>query len=85
MIQLLIKNSIITAFPNPTLGNFEITNLNNLNNVIAAIHDIKGRLVSKKEYNVVNRKITLSLGSEVKGIYSVKLDSNKKIVKIVKY
>ncbi|REE80763.1 putative secreted protein (Por secretion system target) [Lutibacter oceani] len=78
--------SDITAYPNPTTGNFEISFPIKQEQVNVALYTLQSQLISTKTYQVINGKVQISLEGKPSGIYIVKIGlENPKIFKIIKH
>ena len=74
MVSKIVENNI-KLYPNPSNGKFTI-NGENINNII--VTDINGRII--KSINVNSNSININLSDKQKGIYFIKIDSNKNFI-----
>lgn len=63
----------LAAYPNPTLGNFEIEIPTDKTQVKIELYNIAGQLVSNKIYTIENGKAQLNLDGSPSGIYAAKI------------
>lgn len=72
------KNILVKTYPNPFIENvnFQFKNLNK-NKILIQIFDINGKIVHTRKAIVKNNLYSLNLTNLSRGIYLVKLDSNK--------
>ena len=77
--------SDITAYPNPTTGNFEISFPIKQEQVNVALYTYQSQLISSKIYPVTKEKIQISLEGKAAGMYILKIGlENPMIVKMIK-
>jgi Leucine-rich repeat (LRR) protein len=69
-------DGVISAYPNPTLGSFEIEIPTLRKEVVIALYTLNGQLVSNKTYTVENGKAQLSLENQPAGVYLAKIELN---------
>jgi hypothetical protein len=75
----------VTAFPNPTQGDFEIAIPGNRKEVNIDLYNVQMQLVSSKSYKVFNNKVNLTLENKPIGVYIAKVHLEKTVpVKIIK-
>lgn len=75
----------ITAYPNPTSGNFEISFPIEYKQVKVTLFTVQSQLISSKIYPVINGKIQISLERKPSGIYFLEIgEGNYKNIKIIK-
>ncbi|PRZ26505.1 alpha-amylase family glycosyl hydrolase [Flavobacterium granuli] len=67
---------LMTLYPNPTAGIFEITLPGSKDSVEIALYNVASQLISRKVYSVVNAKVELTLASQPEGIYFAKINSD---------
>lgn len=74
----------IVAYPNPTNGNWNISN-KNLSNYSISLYDITGKLIAVTE-NISERNYTIDTSNLKAGIYLAKIisDNNSQSIKLVK-
>ena len=76
----------ITAYPNPTKGNFEISVPFEQKEVTIEIYNMQSQLISVKTYPINYGKVQLNIKNQPLGIYFAKLLLSKPtIVKIIKH
>lgn len=76
---------VISVYPNPTKGSFEIFLPISENEVSIELFTIDSRLISKNTYSVINGKVLLNLEDKPVGVYVMKIYLDIPItVKIVK-
>lgn len=76
---------IITVYPNPTEGLFELIIPLNLNEVEIELYNYNSQLISRGTYTVSNGKVQLDLTNKSTGMYYVKVLSDKSVMlKIIK-
>ena len=73
-------SSVITVFPNPTNGEFYISNASFINLEKVVIYDISGRLISKHDISNTSRIKTIPLNNVSKGMYFVSIYSENAVV-----
>ena len=77
--------TVLTAYPNPTQGRFEIAVPTLEKNVKIYVYNANGQLISVQNYPVVYQKVQLTLENQPAGVYFVKIQSqNQKSIQIVK-
>jgi streptogramin lyase len=64
----------VTAYPNPTSGNFVIELPTTKEKVVIALYALNGTLISNKSYTVENGKVQLTLENQAAGVYIAKVD-----------
>jgi hypothetical protein len=75
----------ITAYPNPTSGDFQFLLPINEGEIFIEIYDIYSQLISSKAYTIESGKVRLSLQNKPIGVYFVKIMSKEQInVKVIK-
>ena len=75
----------ITAYPNPTSGQFDINFPANEDSSKITIYTVDGKLISESYYKVENGKIHLNLENNSSGLYLVKFQSYpEKAIRIIK-
>ncbi|MBL4724647.1 MAG: proprotein convertase P-domain-containing protein [Lutibacter sp.] len=75
----------IVVYPNPTKGNLEISLPVSRKEVVIALYNSTGQLVSKRAYPVVYGKVQLDLTNSPSGLYIAKLALDKPVsLKIIK-
>ena len=75
----------IKAYPNPTSGIFELFIPKALGNISLEIYNIQSRLILSKSYTLTNGKITINIADRPKGVYFVKVNSEKPMfIKLIK-
>lgn len=72
-VTALEVGGILSAYPNPTSGSFEIEIPSNKTEVKIELYNFAGQLVSNKIYNIENGKALLNLESQASGIYAAKI------------
>ncbi|WP_163411328.1 leucine-rich repeat domain-containing protein [Flavobacterium ajazii] len=76
---------IVSAFPNPTTGNFNINIPGKKEEVFIEISSLDGRIISNKKHILENGTAKLTLDNEAKGVYLAKIYLDTiKTVKIIK-
>lgn len=76
---------IVSAFPNPTTGDFYIYIAGKKEEVFIEISSLDGRMISNKKYILENGTAKLTLDNESKGVYIAKIYLDTiKTVKIIK-
>jgi Leucine-rich repeat (LRR) protein len=76
---------IISAFPNPTSGSFNINIPGKKEAVYIEISSLDGRIISNKKYILENGTVQLTLDNEAKGVYVAKIYLDTiKTIKIIK-
>lgn len=76
---------VLSAYPNPTSGSFEIELPGTDREVTIEIYSLDGRVISNKKYTVENGTAQLTLEKESKGVYIAKIHLDTvKNVKIIK-
>ncbi|WP_298767172.1 T9SS type A sorting domain-containing protein [uncultured Polaribacter sp.] len=79
----LLEN--ITAYPNPSKGNFEIFVSSSLKNVDVEIYNIRSQLIEKRAYTVINGKLSVDISNRPSGVYIVKMNIEKPVfLKLIK-
>ena len=80
-----ILGTILSAYPNPTSGTFEIEIPTDKNEVTIELYSFGGQLVSSKKYVVENGTAKLSLENQPSGIYAAKIYlETPEYIKIIK-
>ncbi|NLP57775.1 zinc-dependent metalloprotease family protein [Lutibacter sp. B1] len=75
----------VTAYPNPTNGNFEITLPVSTKEVVIELYNMHSQLISSKKHTVIYGKVQLSLSNQPIGIYIAKIHLDKPVsLKIIK-
>lgn len=83
--KTIALDGYIKAFPNPTVGNFEINVPQSLKSVNVELYNMNSQLISSNSYSAIYGKIQLNLIGKPNGIYMAKINLEKPIVlKIVK-
>ncbi len=67
------ESQILSAYPNPTSGSFEIQIPTNKTEVKIELYNFGGQLISGKTYTIENGKALLNLENQSSGIYAVKV------------
>ncbi|WP_337968084.1 T9SS type A sorting domain-containing protein [uncultured Flavobacterium sp.] len=67
------ESQILSAYPNPTSGSFEIQIPTNKTEVKIELYNFGGQLISGKTYTIENGKALLNLENQASGIYAVKV------------
>lgn len=67
------ESQILSAYPNPTSGSFEIEIPTNKTEVKIELYNFGGQLISGKTYIIENGKAVLNLENQASGIYAVKV------------
>jgi hypothetical protein len=76
---------IVSAYPNPTFGNFEINLPATDKEVTIELYSLDGRLISNKKYNAENGTAQLTLENQPNGTYVAKVHAGSvKNLKIIK-
>jgi len=78
------QRSVISLFPNPTKGSFELAVADKQSEITVSIYDIHSRLVSEKKYNAISGRVEINLDNQPEGMYFVKLDGEAQAYKIIK-
>ncbi|KQX08758.1 T9SS type A sorting domain-containing protein [Flavobacterium sp. Root420] len=68
-----ILGTILSAYPNPTSGSFEIEIPTDKNEVVIELYNFGGQLVSSKTYTIENGTAKLNLENQPSGIYAAKI------------
>jgi Leucine-rich repeat (LRR) protein len=80
-----ILGTILSAYPNPTTGIFEIEIPTDKNEVTIELYNFGGQLVSGKKYVIENGTAKLNLENQPSGIYAAKIYlENPEYIKIIK-
>ena len=80
-----ISGTILSAYPNPTTGIFEIEVPTNKNEVAIELYNFGGQLISSKKYVIENGTAKLSLENQPSGIYAAKIYlETPEYIKIIK-
>ncbi|QOG02970.1 T9SS type A sorting domain-containing protein [Flavobacterium sp. MDT1-60] len=80
-----ILGTVLSAYPNPTKGNFEIEIPTDKNEVVIELYNFGGQLVSRKSYVIENGTAKLSLENQPSGIYAAKIYlETPEYIKIIK-
>ncbi|MGV8945554.1 MAG: alpha-amylase family glycosyl hydrolase [Lutibacter sp.] len=75
----------VFAYPNPTLGAFEITIPSNQTEVVIELYSYLSQLISVKTYPVVYGRVQLNLSNKLTGLYFAKVNLEKPVtLKIIK-
>ena len=75
----------IKAYPNPTSGLFELYIPNTIEAIELEVYNIHSQLITSKVYPVQGGKVQLNLENKPKGIYFVKVISEKPVfIKLIK-
>jgi len=75
----------IVVYPNPTIGNFEISLPGSQKEVMVEVYNSLGQLVSKKDYPVIFGRVQLNLTNSPSGLYIAKLELDSPVIlKIIK-
>ncbi len=81
----IILYDAVKAFPNPTLGEFDLYLPTNNESVDISIFNSEGKKISSSTYQLKNGKVHLNIENEPSGIYFVKINSNPgEVVQIIK-
>jgi len=64
---------VITLYPNPTSGSFEINLPTSRKEVVIDLYTAASQLISKRTYPVENERVQLNLANEPSGVYIVKI------------
>jgi len=84
-VSVLEVGDVLSAYPNPTSGNFEIEIPTSKNEVKIELYNFGGQLVSTKTYNIENGKAQLNLENQPSGIYAAKIYlETPEYIKIIK-
>lgn len=76
---------VVSAFPNPTTGQFEVYLPTNDTTVNIAIYTVDAKLISISNYQIENGKVRLDLENQPSGVYFVKIHSNpEETIQIIK-
>lgn len=76
---------ILSAYPNPTSGSFEIEIPTAKNEVTIELYNFSGQLISAKTYAVESGKAQLNLENQPSGIYAAKIYlDTPEYIKIIK-
>ncbi|MFG4000879.1 T9SS type A sorting domain-containing protein [Flavobacterium aquidurense] len=79
------ESQILSAYPNPTSGSFEIEIPAAKNEVKIELYNFSGQLVSTKTYTIESGKAQLNLENQPSGIYAAKIYlENPEYIKIIK-
>jgi len=80
-----IFGTVLSAYPNPTSGIFEIEIPTGKNEVVIELYNFGGQLVSNKTYIIENGTAKLNLGNQPSGIYAAKIYlETPEYIKIIK-
>lgn len=80
-----ISGTILSAYPNPTSGIFEIEIPSDKNEVTIELYNFGGQLVSSKKYVIENGTAKLNLENQPSGIYAAKIYlETPEFIKIIK-
>ncbi|WP_281238460.1 T9SS type A sorting domain-containing protein [Flavobacterium praedii] len=78
-------NGVISAYPNPTSGSFEIELPSTKKEVVITLYTLDGQMVSTKTYTVENGKAQLTLENQPAGVYVAKIElDTPEYLKIIK-
>ncbi|KIQ21281.1 hypothetical protein RT99_10710 [Flavobacterium sp. MEB061] len=84
-VSVLEVGGILSTYPNPTSGKFEIEIPTSKNEVKIELYNFGGQLVSTKVYNIENGKAQLNLENHPSGIYAAKIYlETPEYIKIIK-
>ena len=84
-VSVLEVGDVLSAYPNPTSGKFEIEIPTSKNEVKIELYNFGGQLVSTKTYNIENGKAQLNLENQPSGIYAAKIYlETPEYIKIIK-
>ena len=79
----LLEN--IRAYPNPTSGVFELYIPNEIKTIEVEVYNIRSQLIASKIHTVKSGKVQLNIANKPKGIYFVKVNSEKpSFIKVIK-
>ena len=79
----LLEN--IRAYPNPTSGVFELYIPNEIKTIGVEVYNIRSQLIASKIHTVKSGKVQLNIADKPKGIYFVKVNSDKpSFIKVIK-
>jgi Leucine-rich repeat (LRR) protein len=80
-----ILGTVLSAYPNPTNGSFEIEIPTDKNEVTIELYNFGGQLVSRKAYVIENGTAKLNLENQPSGIYAAKIYlETPEYIKIIK-
>ncbi|OXA76812.1 Por secretion system C-terminal sorting domain-containing protein [Flavobacterium aquidurense] len=80
-----ILGTVLSAYPNPTSGSFEIEIPTDKNEVTIELYNFGGQLVSSKTYVIENGTAKLNLENQPSGIYAAKIYlETPEYIKIIK-
>jgi Leucine-rich repeat (LRR) protein len=80
-----ILGTVLSAYPNPTSGSFEIVIPTNKEEVTIELYNFGGQLVSRKAYVIENGTAKLNLENQPSGIYAAKIYlETPEYIKIIK-
>jgi endonuclease I len=80
-----IELKLISAYPNPSNGNFQIKLPLNLQEVRVRIFSLQAQLLASQTYQVKAGKIQIDLRNKPAGMYIVRLDlPSSKVIKVIK-
>ncbi|MNQ21726.1 Internalin-J precursor [compost metagenome] len=80
-----ILGTVLSAYPNPTSGNFEIEIPTDKNEITIELYNFGGQLVSRKAYVIENGTAKLNLENQPSGIYAAKIYlETPEYIKIIK-
>lgn len=75
----------ITAYPNPTTGDFQFTLPVDEGNILIEVYNMHSQLLSTKVYTIQSGIVSLSIPENTPGVYFAKIvTKNPRVVKIVK-
>ncbi len=76
---------LISAYPNPSSGNFQIKLPTNLQEVKVRVFSLQSQLIASKTYQTRAGKIEIDLSNKPAGIYFIRLDlASSKVLKVIK-
>ncbi len=75
----------VIASPNPSKGLFEITIPTNSDKVMLEIYNMNSALISRKVYNIENKKVFVNIENEPPGTYLIRVNSDPvETIRIIK-
>ncbi|WP_159951702.1 BNR-4 repeat-containing protein [Polaribacter septentrionalilitoris] len=75
----------LKAYPNPTSGTFELFIPSDIKTIDLEVYNIRSQLLVSKTYTVKSGKVQLNIADKPKGVYFVKINSNKpSFIKVIK-
>jgi fibronectin type 3 domain-containing protein len=82
--KITLMDAVI-ASPNPSKGRFEINIPTNSDKVMLEIYNMNSTLISRKVYNIDNRKVLVNIESEPPGTYLIRVNSDPiETIRIIK-